>query len=223
MTNISCKEFEARFDDFIDGSTTEMDEASAWAHIEVCSECRRLFEEAIFLEQTARSLPRSIEPQHDLWPAIAQRINEQRVVRGPFDRSSITNLRRWGRMAAAAAVLAASVIAAYMVGVTQRQPDNANRAVDGGIRLAAFSQSGTDLDRARDQLLAGLEQRRAELSPETWTVVINNLEVIDDAIMRIGAALEENPNDSTLNRRLAVAYRQQIDLLQKATRLPAEI
>ena len=87
---------------------------------------------------------------------------------------------------------------------------------------AAYDGLATDLELVRDQLRASLDQRQDELSPETWSVVMDNLVVIDDAIGRIETALAENPDDGRLNRQLAVAYRRQIDLLQRATRLPAE-
>ncbi len=88
---------------------------------------------------------------------------------------------------------------------------------------AAYGDPTTDLEAARDQLRASLDERRDELSPETWSVVMDNLVVIDEAIDRIETAMVDNPNDGRLNRQLTVAYRRQIDLLQRATRLPAEV
>ena len=88
---------------------------------------------------------------------------------------------------------------------------------------AAYGGLATDLELARDQLRTGLDQRQDELSPETWSVVMDNLLVIDDAIERIETALADNPDDGRLNRQLTVAYRRQINLLQRATRLPAEV
>ena len=88
---------------------------------------------------------------------------------------------------------------------------------------AAYGDLAVDLEQARNQLRASLDQRQDELSPETWSVVMDNLDVIDNAIGRIEIALADNPNDGRLNRQLKVAYRRQIDLLQRATRLPAEV
>ena len=52
---------------------------------------------------------------------------------------------------------------------------------------------------------------------------MDNMEVIDDAIERIETALVEKPDDGRLNRQLAGAYRRQIALLQRATKLPTEV
>lgn len=94
--------------------------------------------------------------------------------------------------------------------------------VDGHeVSLAAFE---IDTYRsARDELLSALDLRRESMSDETLRVVETNLRVIDLAIAGITAALSEDPNNPRLTYRLASAYRQQIDFLQRATRLPAEI
>jgi len=76
---------------------------------------------------------------------------------------------------------------------------------------------------ARTELLAILELRRHELSPETLQVVDNNLQLIDEAIDEIVLALGRDPDNAQLSHRLAAVYRQQIELLRTATRLPSEI
>jgi hypothetical protein len=223
MKTLTCDDVGRRIDDFLDDGLGALETEAVRAHLEACGGCRDKAAAIEELCEAARMLPRSLEPERDLWPDIAGRINGRRVVRGRFGRPARGAARGWGAVAAAAAVLVVSVVAAYTVGLRQGRPETVAAAPDQGYRLAAFAAPEVDLERARDQLLAGLEQRRDELSPETWLVVMDNLEVIDDAIARIGTALEDNPNDGRLNRQLAVAYRQQIDLLQRATRLPAEI
>jgi hypothetical protein len=61
------------------------------------------------------------------------------------------------------------------------------------------------------------------MSPETQRVVDDNLKLIDGAIVRITVALADDPLNPRLANRLAGAYRTQIELLQRATALPAEI
>ena len=60
------------------------------------------------------------------------------------------------------------------------------------------------------------------MSPETLRTVDDNLRVIDEAIERISSALVDDPLNPRLANQLASAYRRQIDLLQRANRLPAE-
>ena len=109
-----------------------------------------------------------------------------------------------------------------MAGLERAQTQTASTTpVETNAILAAYGGPAMDLELARNQLRSNLEHRRDELSPETWSVVMDNMAVIDNAIARIEHALADNPNDGRLNRQLAVAYRRQIDLLQRATRLPA--
>ena len=50
-----------------------------------------------------------------------------------------------------------------------------------------------------------------------------NLKVIDDAMEKIAEALGEEPGNEFLMKQLAAAYRRQINLLETAVRLPAEV
>jgi hypothetical protein len=61
------------------------------------------------------------------------------------------------------------------------------------------------------------------MSDETLAAVLDAVGVIDRSIAAIGGALEQHPGDPGLARRLVTAYRQEIQLLQRATRLPDEI
>jgi hypothetical protein len=54
-------------------------------------------------------------------------------------------------------------------------------------------------------------------------VVMENLLLIDQAMDRIAEALGEDPENEFLMKQLAGAYRRQIDLLQRAVRMPAEV
>jgi hypothetical protein len=205
MTTITCEHLLERVDELLDGTLDGAEAAALESHLEQCPECRLELESSRLLESAARSLPRSIEPDRDLWPGSSWSVSRLAVA------------------AAAAAVVVAAVTAAYLAGLHRGAPRTAEMisAPSPGAVSASFELGG-DLVRVRDELMARLERRQDELSPETWMVVRDNLEVIDRAISRIAVALDEHPNDSRLNHRLAVAYRQEIDLLQRATRLPAE-
>jgi hypothetical protein len=85
------------------------------------------------------------------------------------------------------------------------------------------AEAEAELVKARNELLVALDARRSTVSPETLRVVDDNLVLIDGAIARISAALADDPWNPRLANRLARAYRTQIELLQRATALPAEI
>ena len=92
------------------------------------------------------------------------------------------------------------------------------------VLLASFEGLGVDNYLAtRAELMAALDARSHELSPETMDVVMENLLLIDQAMNRIAEALGEDPENEFLMKQLAGAYRRQIDLLQHAVRLPAEV
>lgn len=224
MTRFDCDRLSSKLDELVDKTLDATDARAAEAHLETCERCRTEVELGFELREAAESLPRSIEPDRDLWPEIAGKIEDRRVVSGSFERSAEAPRRSWLKIAAAAAVLIASVTIAYMVGLGQARPEIAeSHPVETDYTLAAYGDFSSDLEEARNLLRTGLDQRREELSPETWTVVMDNLSVIDEAISRIEIAMEENPGDGRLNRQLATAYRRQIDLLQRATRLPTEV
>jgi len=226
MKTFDCEQILSHLDEFIDDSMAASDATAVRSHLEACPSCRAEVESVRDLVIKAKSLPRSIEPERDLWPGIAGSIEDRRVVHGSFDRSPVSTSRRLWMAAAAAAILVVSVSIAYIAGLERGRPRSAELAPVGSSKLyteAAYGDLASDLEQTRDQLRASLEKRQDELSPETWSVVVDNLDVIDNAIGRIETALADNPNDGWLNRQLAVAYRRQIDLLQRATRLPAEV
>ncbi len=88
------------------------------------------------------------------------------------------------------------------------------------VLLASFE--GLYLD-TRNELLDALEARKHEVSGETMDVVMDNLLLIDQAMDRIAEALGEDPENEFLMKQLVGAYRRQIDLLQRAVRMPAEV
>ena len=130
--------------------------------------------------------------------------------------------------AAAAVLVVSSVVTAYLIGRSQAVViAEAPEVVESGpseVLLASFEGLGVDNYLAtRAELMAALEARSQELSPETMDVVMENLLLIDQAMNRIAEALGEDPENEFLMKQLAGAYRRQIDLLQRAVRLPAEV
>jgi hypothetical protein len=218
---MKCIESIDRFDDSLDGVLDAAEAEELRAHVAACPSCAEELESIRELRQRAASLSRSLEPSRDLWPGIAVRIWEEKVVRGRFGRRALL-------AAAAAVVVISSVVAAYFIGrsqavVTVETP----RVVETGpsaVLLASFEGLGVDNYLAiRAELLDALEARRHELSPETMDVVMENLLLIDQAMDRIAEALGEDPENEFLMKQLAGAYRRQIDLLQRAVQLPAEV
>jgi hypothetical protein len=219
---MKCHEATKRFDEFLDGrlSATELEDFQE--HVAGCSACAAELASVRELRDLAAALPRSLEPSRDLWPGIEDRISETKVVRGRFGRRALL-------AAAAAVIVVSSVVTAYFVGRSQAvvvtaEPSTAVASGPSAVLLASFEGLGVDNYMAtRTELLDALEARKHELSADTMDVVMENLLLIDRAMDRIAEALGEDPENEFLMKQLAGAYRRQIDLLQRAVRMPAEV
>ena len=218
---MNCSEFASRIDGYLDGRLRPEDEEALRNHLAECPACAEETEAVKDLRRRTARLPRSLEPPRNLWPEIANRIATETVVQGRFVRRAL--------MAAAAVVLlAGSVVTAYIVGRSQTGTIVENRQVvetsPSEIVLASFEELGVDdYVVTRGKLLGALEARRDDLSPETLEVLMANLKVIDDAMGKIAEALGEEPDNEFLMKQLAAAYRRQINLMETAVRLPAEV
>ena len=222
---MNCDDVLDRLDDLTEGTATAEERAGIEAHLAVCADCRSEAESNAALRRRIDDLPRWTEPPRDLWPEIAARIDQQKVVRGRFGPSA----RRYGLAAAAAVAIAAAVLTAYTVGrrhseesvVVSREATPA--VVAAGFEHSSLGAVEAEFRHARAELVTILEQRRHELSPETLWVVDSNMRLIDEAIEEITLALGQDPDNPQLSHRLAAVYRRQIELLKTATALPAEI
>jgi hypothetical protein len=219
---MNCHECTDRFDDFLDGRLDAAEVEDLQAHVAGCSSCAGELASVRELRDLAAALPRSLEPSPDLWPGIEARISEANVVRGRFGRRALL-------AAAAAVVIVSSVVTAYFVGRSQAvvvtaEPPAVVASGPSAVLLASFEGLGVDNYLAtRTELLDALEAREHELSSETLDVVMENLLLIDQAMDKIAEALGKDPENEFLMKQLAGAYRRQIDLLQRAVRMPAEV
>jgi anti-sigma factor (TIGR02949 family) len=218
---MTCSDFTSRIDEYLDGRLRPEDEEVIRKHIAECPACAEEADAGEDLRRRAARLPRSLDPPQDLWPEIATRIAAERVVRGRFGRRALM-------AAAAVALIAGSVVTAYLVGRGQAVTTVENRQMletgPSEIVLASFQELGvSDYLVTRSTLFGALDARRDDLSPETLEVLMANLKVIDDAMGKIAEALGEEPGNEFLMKQLAAAYRRQINLLETAVRLPAEV
>jgi anti-sigma factor RsiW len=224
---MSCKDFEQHLDDWVDGGLDEMSADRVRRHLATCDHCRVLADELAEVARIARELPTEVEPDRDLWPDIVARLEEQDVVRPRFSGRDTTVFRSWRPWLAVAAALLLTAVAAYQLGRQQAVVVVEGAVGSSDIQRASLTVPTGDVDaelrEVRDDLRARLAARRDQLDPATLQVVDDNLAVIDDAIVRITAALETDPSNGRLTRQLVFAYRQQIDLLRRAAEAPREL
>lgn len=223
MTN--CELFRERLDDFVEGALSNAEATALEGHAVACDDCAAELRRLQAILDLVGQLPSRVEPSADLWPSIAARLDVKATVeRGRFRRG----MGSWLAAAAVVAAAVGSVLMAYTLGRHQAETVVVERSVTPSVvpaRAGDWSMAAVEVEfqEAREELLAALEQRQGQLSPETLGVVQDNLRVIDAAIGRISEALGEDPGNPMLTGQLTRAYQQQVELLQRANRLPAEI
>jgi hypothetical protein len=92
----------------------------------------------------------------------------------------------------------------------------------GASSLQGFRAAELEYGQAAGDLLAILEERRGELSPETVAVVEENLSIINQAIREAWTALESDPAQLENGYLVTSLYRKKVALLEQAVNLPAE-
>ena len=160
----------------------------------------------------ARSLPRSVEPERDLWSGIENQISGRVGKSSPAPWSLATLFPR---------PLAASVVALALVATTATSVlffvESQDRPAS-QIEVAAIAERLRERDGVAEvhrSILALLETHRAELPAETLAILDENLRSIDRAIAEIHMALESNPDHHALGFLLAETYRSEADLLER--------
>jgi hypothetical protein len=162
------------------------------------------------LLRRARALPRAAEPERDLWLGIRNRIESSRPaepVRARVFRARLS-VPLWAAGAAALLLVATTIgTGLWLRGAPSLDDPAAIRALADSLR-ERDGVTGVHQD-----LLALLDERRAQLPPEVVTALERNLAEIDRAIAEIHVAFEQNPDNSALRFLLAEAYRREADML----------
>ena len=168
------------------------------------------------LAERIDELPREIAPEHDLWPAIAQRLTPREQSAPPPRRVPF----------AAAPWLAAAALLALGIGVGfwlrgAGAPAAAPEPSPGGVVLASAPNPTAaqlalgDYRAATTALRQALDARLTGLDATVRQVVEDEMVRIDAAIAEIERALEASPDDALLESFLLARYRQQVDLLSR--------
>jgi hypothetical protein len=198
-----CDSVLAELDAWLDGSMPQAARARVELHLAGCPECREIAEDARAVVPLARALPREVEPPRDLWPEIRARIEP---------RSAARSWWRPTRLALAAAVLLAVGGAVGNALEHQLAPPPTPSPAEAAV---AFDE---DVEKAAKELTDAVEVRRDDLDPQTLAIVDQNLEIIDQAIAEIRAALQRDPADGRARDALVAAYNQKVRLLQAVLR-----
>jgi anti-sigma factor RsiW len=227
---MTCHEVRALLNDYLDSSVAREEAARVRRHLADCESCR--FEERGLrsLLERATTLPLSIEPPTDLWPAIDRRLDAvERPTPGTSTPRSPRN-RSWTYGLLAASLLLAGIGAGYFLrGVgspeTPREPAPAATTTHtvslGDGRASTLADAEQAILDAKSQLRAVFAERRDSLPPETARMVERNMVIIETAVAEIRGALDADPTNRELNRMLLAVQQRELDFLQRATALAA--
>lgn len=164
-----------------------------------------------WLDSSAAELPQSIEPQRDLWPAIARQID---APESPAGQAVPVQHGPW--LVALAATLMLGVAVAMLLrtpGPGLVQPESMPTSVQYQGELPAPWQPG--ITRVRNELQPDYEDGLARLAPKTRALVEDNLRQIHNSLAAIHTALAEDPGNLVLHRMLADTYQQELDLVSR--------
>ncbi len=237
-----CADYEERLNEFLDEEISPAARAEVERHLEGCAGCREYLAALRSLRERAASLPRTQEPERDLWPEIRESLPSRRS--GTF--RPIPGLPSWaagwgGLVPAAATIVVVLSIAVALLITLRRSPvpqgpgeagvpavasAPAARAVEGGGAVpASYAPQGSlaaaeaEYRAAAEKLLAALAKERPEATPAAVKVIEENLRIVDRAIEEIRRVTVQYPDAGTDERIAIGLYRTRFELLQQAVRL----
>lgn len=212
-----------KLNDYLDGLLPDGERCAFEALLAADAALRAEADALRSLRTQTAALPREIAPERDLWQGVAARI-------GAGD--TIVTFRRRVRSARPAIwspLLGLAAMGLLIFGITSLMDTDRTAGTPPNQELATpvpAPAPDAELQRvtaqyldARAQLVALLEERKADIAPETFAVVEENLSVIAAAVTEIEVALADKPKNLKLERLLFAAYQSEVDLLQRAVML----
>jgi hypothetical protein len=219
-----------------EGGTAGTETEALEAHLASCEPCREEVAWIRRLRGEAATLPTSIEPSHDLFPGIRERITKA----GPTREEAPARTRWSASWLAAAAVILVALSSAVTL---QLARDGAGGTVpprtagDPGVPGVVEPGAGAGPERFASageeavwsvasawaptlrELESALDERRDRLQPETIDVIETNLRIIDEAIREAREALEADPANQGAARSLNGMYESRAQVLRQASLL----
>ncbi|HEX5353868.1 MAG TPA: hypothetical protein VFW60_07295 [Rhodanobacteraceae bacterium] len=155
------------------------------------------------LRDALAGLPRDIQPQRDLWPAIDARITPRHRL-----------MRYWP---AAAAIALAALVGAMVLALRFGHPAVNEPSV--AVNVARPLNLDVMPHTPRAIAMAASVRRSTRLDPKTQAVLLNNLAIIENSLDNIQRALQQNPDNPGLQQLLYQMYRSEAALLDAAQRV----
>ncbi|MBK6489108.1 MAG: zf-HC2 domain-containing protein [Gemmatimonadetes bacterium] len=163
--NMTCAAVDEQLGDYLEGVLDVSAAAEIELHLSGCTACRALVHDFEALARSAATLP-EVTPSHDLWPAIAQRIDAPVADLGAYTsaRRSIathSSWRRWRGGAVAAGLVGITALTTYLLTDRAASPVVAQGAGADSSAAAAVAPGASPASSAIAQA-PGLPVRDAE-------------------------------------------------------------
>jgi hypothetical protein len=217
---MTCEQALTLLDDYVDGGLTEAEHQELELHIASCEACRKEERSLRAFLADAVTLKRDRVPARDLWPAIEQRLrNERRVLR----------FFRPGMAIPAGLAAAAALIVAVLWMRASQTPLGGVGPAGGTLTPAAagtpvdMAQAEAEYLRATNQLLEVLNARKKNMPAEEAKALDENMLKIDASLRQVREALDKDPQNPKLTRMLASTHQKKLDLLLRLIRLSSQI
>lgn len=170
------------------------------------------------LDAALASLPRDVQPAHDLWPQIRAEMDAAPAL-GPSAARTFPS-RTWFQLAAGVLLVLASSLTTFVLtrqSVESEQPlvQELQPAPLASAMPASFGPEalGAEYLKARAALGDVFEQRLATLPPATRAKLERNLADLRHAASEISATLAQHPSDPLLQELLLSTYQSELQLL----------
>jgi anti-sigma factor RsiW len=166
--NLTCPELDERLGDYLEGALDDSSAAAIELHLSGCAPCRALVADFERITRSAAALP-ELTPSHDLWPAIAQRIQApvadlRAHASRRRDTVATSSWRRWRTGAMAAGLVGMTAVTTYLVSGRTAAPAVADRAVTDSALVApppSLAATAIDTPRASSAPEASLQRTDA--------------------------------------------------------------
>jgi hypothetical protein len=158
--------------------------------------------------RSLRELPRELRPARDLWPELAVRLDPRPIT----DRAPRWRLWDAGVVAAMAVAVVATGVALVVWMHRDRAPTEQLVSASGGTSTVHQLISSDDA-REHDALVQTLNARLATLPPASRRRVLADLNVIEQSMRDVRAALGRDPGNALLQELLTQTYQDERHLL----------
>jgi anti-sigma factor RsiW len=202
--------------DYVDDAIPAAERAAVEAHVTTCAACRELVAGLRSVAAAASTL-KPEEPPQAVWPRIERELRQRRAGARAW----------WPWLAAAAALVLATVAGLKLAGVWQLRPASGLTAVAPASDAEAVEAELRLAEQHYQNAIAGLERiasaGKGSLDPQTSATLEKNLAVVDQAISESRAAIRAQPGNEPAQQSLLESFKTKISLLQDTVALINEM